>query len=414
MTDLNLSNMAEHLGFKGGIESLQAKELIEKGVDAVAKQETAADTLKEAFTQAVNPNAPKQEAKRKTLGEFAEDVKKAMKAGGETVLVPVEKIENEVGKFKQKHPEFSNEDLDDIRVSVKQGATKEETRENVLALVNSKGKDAAQKDQLLEFLENTTTGDLQESIKEARAKFRDTVDEKSGVSNNKLLDNANRISARVGQAQDKGLSAVEMRALYQEVTSNNIDTLTLFNKLVKQYDFKELVQVTKFLGRTLSDDQKNPGPHVDPALLQDRFVEIRMLQAILNVYKFEKKRYPLVQSELEKRGIEIPPQLNFENATKQFLDYCGERYPSGNKVMEKAANLKVEQNVESTIIVLSLMFRDAIKEVSPKIFGDSQPKRNDAYNVLIEKLTDLEDILASKEEAAERSSSSSSSSSINY
>lgn len=94
-------------------------------------------------------------------------------------------------------------------------------------------------------------------------------------------------------------------------------------------------------------------------------------------------------------GEPLPPHLNSELMGKTFFALIEERYPSAEKVLQIATKLGVE-TISAKIILLSVM-RDAVKQVSPKLYRSMQ-HRDDLYAAIIAALEELEDKLEELEE----------------
>ena len=104
----------------------------------------------------------------------------------------------------------------------------------------------------------------------------------------------------------------------------------------------------------------------------------------------------LVNSMFSKSGIDVPQELNFETLSKQFMSLVAERYPSADKVKERAVKLGIEKWLMAKIIALS-QFRDAIREVAMNQIYRSLQHRDDLYLAILEALEDLEDELDEEE-----------------
>jgi len=88
--------------------------------------------------------------------------------------------------------------------------------------------------------------------------------------------------------------------------------------------------------------------------------------------------------------IQLPKGLASEELTDTFFDVLKERYPSAEKIKQLVERSGVD-SVHGKIIALSAM-RDAIKEVSPRLYR-SQQHRDELFLAIIEALEDLEDEL---------------------
>lgn len=91
----------------------------------------------------------------------------------------------------------------------------------------------------------------------------------------------------------------------------------------------------------------------------------------------------------------LPEHITYEMITEQFISLVEERYPSSEKTLQIPDRLGVD-SIRGKIIILSFI-RDAIKEVSPRMYHSIQ-HRDDIYTAIIEALTELEDELEELEE----------------
>lgn len=85
-----------------------------------------------------------------------------------------------------------------------------------------------------------------------------------------------------------------------------------------------------------------------------------------------------------------PPNLNFESLTNAFMSIVGERYPSSDKVLQLLPGLGCD-TVETKIVAIT-QFRNAVREVSPRIYR-STAHRDEVYMAIIEAAEELEDQL---------------------
>lgn len=89
--------------------------------------------------------------------------------------------------------------------------------------------------------------------------------------------------------------------------------------------------------------------------------------------------------------VQKPPQLTFENMTKEFMGLVAERYPSAEKVIHAAGRLGAE-SIEEKIIVINAL-RDSVRQVAVNKIYRSIQHRDEVFNAIIEALEELEDQL---------------------
>ena len=143
---------------------------------------------------------------------------------------------------------------------------------------------------------------------------------------------------------------------------------------------------------------KSPGPSIPRGKLHTLLTETRSLQAIQGVYSFFRGRMRLVNKLCKQEGVEIPPQLTFENMAKEFMKLAAERYPSSARVLQTASKLGIDHSIPAQIIALNRM-REAVPQVAGKIFGKIE-QRDELFLAIITALEDLEDALEELSEKA--------------
>lgn len=386
--ELNIGRAAK--GVNLTLEAMQAVAKEEKVEKQAAQQETQSAFLNQQ-EEAVNPFAARVKSE-KSIKSNKERVNKNLAAGEKAYMLPVERIKDSAEQFQRRNPELKATILQMLREHIKP----DDSVEDILRKVREFYPDVSLADEALEFLLETTDGELARKVQEARDSFNSEFGRDITAGRN--------IGQQARQASEKGLGTpTTMRDLYRDITANPRDSATLFEELSNRYAFKELKKVTDFLLHSLGADMKSKGPSIPHGLLHRLLEETRSLQAILGVYRFFKMRMRLIQSLFEKEGLETPTQVNFETLSKQFMALAAERYPTASKVLQLAAKLGIEKWLIAKIIVLS-QIRDAIREVSVNQIYKSIQHRDELYMAIIEALEDLEDELedfTDKEEEGE-------------
>ncbi len=357
-----------------------------------AMKEVAQDTMKELHAEQAASKLGAQTAntqtafrskvprKTKTLKARAKTVTKTHKGDAKKDrILPIKMIKDTARQFQRRNPELKSAVLTLLREQIKPGDSKEE----ILAKLKEFYDDVFLQDEALEFLLETTKGDLHETIKQ--------IKEEINSENEREIIAGRNISQQARTASDKGLGTpTTLRDMYRDITGNPRDSNTLFDELSSNYEFKQLEKVMKFLLHSLGSDMKAKGPSIPRGQLHRLITETRSLQAILGVYKFFKGRMGLVNKMFEKANQTPPQQLNFESLSKQFMSLVQERYPSSDKVMQKAKQLGVEDQVLGKIIAFS-QFRDSVRELSMSQIFKNLQHRDQVFSSVIEALEELED-----------------------
>lgn len=361
----------------------------EETLELKAEQAESKAAFMESCEEAVNPFAAKFATKQKDIKTHKSRVQKMMKPGETRRLLPVEAIKDSANKFQRRNQELQENVLVLLRERIKPG----DTKEDILRTLAEFYPDVSLADEVLEFLLETTEGDLAKTVQEAKDEFEQQHAREIAAGRN--------IGTQAREAAEKGLgTATSMRDMYREITGNPRDSTTLFEELAAKYEFKDLKKVVDFLLHSLGADMKSKGPSIPRGMLHRLFTETRSLQAILGVYRFFRNRMRLVNKMFQKEGLELPQQLSFENIAKQFMALCADRYPTSAKVLQGASKLGIEKWIIAKIIVFSQM-RDGIREVAMAQIYKTLQHRDELYMAILEALEDLEDQLedlAEKEE----------------
>lgn len=371
------------------LESMQQLRADEQA-ELSAEMLTAKDALLNYLQEAVNP-FPKLPKTQKPIETQRGRIQKMLKMGEKSEQsLPLQHIKDKADQFQRQNPELKASVLTLLRERIKPGDTKEE----ILKKIFETYPDVSLADEALDFLLETTEGELHQTIQSAKEDLNTQFGREIAAGRN--------ISTYARQASEKGLgSPTNMRDLYREITGNPRDPVTLFQEFSQKYAFKELKKVVDFLLHSLGSDMKAKGSSIPRGQLHRLITETRSLQAILGVYRFFRGRMGLMESLFEKQGLKMPPQLNFETMAKQFMTLASDRYPSGEKALQTAIKLGIDKWITAKIIALSQM-RDAIREVAVNQIYRSIQHRDELYLAILEALEELEDEL---EEYLEREES---------
>ncbi len=351
-----------------------------------AEQQTSRESLKNQLEEAINPFSRSALTRQKKIESPKTRVQKMLQSGEKADrLMPIEQIKDQADQFQRRNPELKASVLTLLRQYIKPGDSKDE----ILKKLQEFYQDPALADEALEFLLETSEGELHLQIQQAK----DELNQEKG----REIAAGRNVGNQARAASEKGLGTpTQLRDLYRDITGNPRDSTTLFDELARQYAFKDLKKVTDFLLHSMGADMKAKGPSIEPGQLHRLITEVRSLQAILGIYRFFRGRMRLVNSMFSKSGIDVPQELNFETLSKQFMSLVAERYPSADKVKERAVKLGIEKWLMAKIIALS-QFRDAIREVAMNQIYRSLQHRDDLYLAILEALEDLEDELDEEE-----------------
>lgn len=385
----DIGNVGER--FISTLKSAAQEAAQDKANLALAKQEESASDMKAQLSEITNPFAGKlamkEKDKVKTAAQRVKEAKSSDDKGDR--IIPVELIKDSANQFQRRNPELKSEVLTLLRQYIKPGDSKDE----ILKKIREFYADPALADEALEFLLETTQGELAKQCQEARNELQQEKGREIAAGRN--------IGVQARAASEKGLgSPTEMRDLYRDVTGNPRDAPTMFQELSAKYPYPALKKVTDFLLHSLGTDLKAKGPSIEPGQLHRLIGETRSLQAILGVYRFFRLRMRLVNSQFARYRMEVPQELTFETMSKEFMSLVSERYPNADKIKERTQRLGIGENTTGKIVALSVM-RDAMHEVPRTLFRSNQ-HFDDLYMANLEALEDLEEDLDEEVEQDEK------------
>jgi type III secretion protein W len=82
-----------------------------------------------------------------------------------------------------------------------------------------------------------------------------------------------------------------------------------------------------------------------------------------------------------------------------FVKLISEKYPSPEKILKFSSLLGIADEISAQVIIFT-QYRDAMRGVSPRLFK-SEKHRQDFLMVLIETISELDDLLDEEEEEEE-------------
>lgn len=352
-----------------------------------AEQQTSRSNFLDAVKEAVNPFGSRIQQRSKEIKARYGTIQKMLKPGEKAKrLSPVELFKDTAQQFQQKNPELKSDILLELRALIKPDDTSEEIIEKIRRFYP----DVSLADEVLEFLLETTEGELHRTVQLAKEAFNKQFGRQIAAGRN--------IAHAAREASERGLGTpTSMRDMYRDITGNPRDSVTLFHQLANQYAYKDLKKMIDFFFHALGEDMKAPGPSIARGLLHRLINETRSLQAILGVYRFFKSRMRLIHRLFTKYELVEPEELNFELLAKQFIALAGDRYPSGDKVLQLAKKLGIEDWLIAKIIVFSQL-RDAVREVAVNQIYTTVQHRDEVYLSIIDALEALEEELEELEE----------------
>lgn len=370
------------------LDSSESSRILRQEQSDAQKSNIIQVAVQESFTQwgdeaAFNPvrmakNFEPLEEKRKKHREEALEKKASEQR--------IERIEAISKEFADRNPEFQQNGLLALRARI----TAKDTPDDILRKVRESYRDLSLADEALDFLIDTSSGDILENARKAK--------EELNASFGREIKAGRNMGAQAREFAQQGLgSPTGLRDIYRDITGNPREASNLFSELSDQFTYGKMKTVINFLLHALGADLKSKGPSIATGELHRLMTEARNLQAILWVYRFFQSRMKLIENAYKGKGYKFG--LTFEMLAKIFVQYLKERYPSMDKVLALAAKLGLSDEELEQIIVFTQM-RDAIRGVAPKLFKSEQ-HRQDVLMSFLEALEDLEERLEEEEEEDE-------------
>ncbi len=291
-------------------------------------------------------------------------------------------------QYQKKNPELQSKSLLLLRVRITSG----DSEEQILDKLQEAFPDPFLASDALDFLIETSSGELTDKLVEAKKKFMELYGKEILAGKNISLQA--REFSKIGLGTPTGL-----RELYKDVTQNPRDAATLFSELTEKYNFEKLTTIIAFVLHSLGSDLKSKGSSIEKGELANLLTEAKSMQAILGVYRFFKSRMRMVLAEFEREHLVLPSKITFETLSKLFMKLLLERFPSADKVFQAGVQMGLEDHLLAELIIFSQM-RDAVRQVSPRLFKSDQ-HRQDTLAIFLEVLEKIEDDLDKEEEEEE-------------
>lgn len=299
------------------------------------------------------------------------------KAEGDQEPLYVKRLEEISEQFERKNHELHARALLLLRSRLR----KQDTHEDILRKALEMYPDFSLADEAIEFLQQTTEGDLANQTNLARETLNTLYGREVRAGRN-----------IVKQAQDfasQGLGTTNaLRDLYRDITGNPREAAQLFNELATQFNFEKMKPLIEFLLHSLGGDLKSKGPSISHGELHRLITETRKLQSILGLYLFFRSRMNLIGSAFQRQQLSLPSDIDFEALSKLFMKFLQERYPTADKILQMAAQLGLSDEWIGQVIIFTQM-RDGVREVAPKLFK-SQQHQQDVLKSYIDAIEDLD------------------------
>ena len=390
MTD----NVTGRISGPGDAESIRHEKIAEKKAiqNRIVQQIASKESMKER-EQEGDFSTGQMMRRFRGLEEHRAKRKEMVKEemGEKEAVQKIEESENaqkSADQFQKRNPELQSKTLIILRSRINAQDDPEEIIRKVMEMYS----DYSLADEAMEYLENTTSGKIAETIREARSLFNERYPREIKAGYN--------IHTQAREFSQQGLgSPTALRDMYRDITGNPREPNKLFEELSFRFTYQRMKTVIDFLLNSLGNDLKAKGPSISRAELKRLIDDTRTLQAILGVYRFFRGRMKLVYDQFTSRQLSYPTLITFELIAKQFMKLLSERYLSSDRVLQLNRSLGISEEAAAQMVIFSQM-RDAVRQVAPKLYRSNQ-HRQDVLIALIEALEDLEEQIEEEEEEEE-------------
>ena len=225
-------------GIQRSTQTLQAmRELqLDAKEQALAQRIASKDALAEILSETTYHLAGKIRKKEKTLKSHKERIRKNMSLGEKMERMDqLKQNKDTASKFQKENKELNAETLLRLREQIKPGDTKEQ----ILAKIKLYYPDATLSSEVMEFLLETTDGELHRTVLELQGEFNE--------ENAREIAAGKNITEEARAASEKGLGTpTSLRDQYRDLTGSPRDAGTLFDESRKNMSSKTLRKWSTF------------------------------------------------------------------------------------------------------------------------------------------------------------------------
>ncbi|GAB4225472.1 MAG: hypothetical protein Tsb0021_00210 [Chlamydiales bacterium] len=250
--------------------------------------------------------------------------------------------------------------------------------------------DVTAADIALEYLLQVTEGNNRELIQGAKEKWNELHGRRI-VAGYNVAREAMKLQNELSKTSPN-ITAGYLRDLYRDVSARQPAALELFSEFSKNYSYREMLKVTRFLFHAAGQDMNSGGPSIEPGRLHVLMGQVKALQATLGIYRFFKSRENLLKKQYRNDQLTNPP--DFENTAKAFVNLLVDRYLQGSKVINSANQLgadkqKDEISKKLAAVYIIELWRDAVPNLDNKRIEPLEKNAKPITETLIETLENL-------------------------
>jgi len=314
----------------------------------------------------------------RTLNEIKASEKERVSGKEVKSKLTVEKIEEMANGAEKRNSELKARTLLILRSTI----TADDTLDEILNKTLRVYADQSLADEALDFLIETSEGDLELNIKAAKEQFNKAYEREIKAGRN--------MGAQAREFSQEGLgSPTSLRDLYREITGTPREPLQLFEELTEKFNYKKLATVISFLLHSLGADMKAKGPSIMRPELLRLINETRSLQGIMGIFRFFQSRMRLIDRLFSSYNLVAPPRLNFEVLARIFAKLLAERFVNPEKILSLMSILGLTEETAAQLIICN-QFRDAVKQIATRYYRNIQ-HRDELLKAIVDTLDQLED-----------------------
>jgi type III secretion protein W len=307
----------------------------------------------------------------------------------ELKIFTVKEVEDSANRYETNNYELRARSLLILRSSITGKDSAEEALNKVLRMYP----DHALADEALDFLAETSQGDVHKTVLIAKELLNQNF--------KREVQSGRNIATQAREFSKEGLGApTSLRDLYRDITGTPREPLQLFQELTEKFRYDKLATAIKFLLHSLGSDLRAKGPSISRSELKRLIDETRSLQGIVGIFRFFKSRMRLMQRQFVSYNLVFPPRLNFETLARLFAKILAERYVNADKILQFSQAIGLSEEAAAQLIIFT-QYRDALRQIAPRYYRNLQ-HRDELQKAIIEALENLEDTIEEEEEEERR------------
>jgi type III secretion protein W len=325
------------------------------------------------------------------LPELKEDKTKAeqKERPEDKKILAIAETDEAASRYQKNNSELSEKTLHILKARI----TAHDTAEVILKKVLATYADFALADEALDFLIETSEGELRTNLLRAK--------EDLNARHGQDIRAGRNMGAESRAFSKEGLgSAMSLRDIYRSIIATPREPIQLFDELSDQFPYEKMTRVIQFVLHSLGADLRSKGPSISRAELKRLIDETRSLQGILGIYRFFKGRMALIKRQFSSHDMDMPSRVTFESIARLFVKFLAERFLSPDKIIQASRFLGISDEEIAQIIIYTQM-RDAVKQIAPRYYRNVQ-HRDELLKAILKALEELEEKIEDEDEEGKK------------